>query len=59
LSSNAQMYCIVVGRNVMIIGQNDGILSYYSCKYGSIEDEDKTPTKEEKTEEAKKDESSK
>jgi hypothetical protein len=53
------MYCIVVGRNVMIIGQNDGILSYYSCKYGSIEDEDKTPTKEEKPEEAKKDESSK
>lgn len=39
LANNAQIYSVVVGKDVLVICQNDAIMSFYSCKYGSIEDE--------------------
>ena len=43
LTASAQIYCVSILKNVLTICQNDGIMSYYTCNYGGIEDEE-TPT---------------
>lgn len=57
LTASAQIYCVSIFKNVLAICQNDGIMSYYTCNYGGIEDEE-TPTdqhaKNKKSEQAEK-----
>lgn len=49
LSTTAQMYSIIVGKNILTICENAGIMSFYSCTYGSLLDEENTKNKTEKS----------
>ena len=49
LSTTAQMYSIIVGKNILTICENAGIMSFYSCTYGSLLDEENSKTKSEKS----------
>ena len=43
------MYSLIVGKNILSICENSGIMSFYSCTYGSLLDEEPRKAKPDKT----------
>ena len=43
LSVSAQMLCVNIAKNILTICQSDGILSFYSCSYECLLEEEKFP----------------